>query len=269
MPFNGKRSNYRRGKKSSTKKRTTRRVSPTIKSYVNKAINRNVENKIEETLSANNTIASYSVNPSLFCISCIPYAGINQGLGQGDRIGNTIRTKYCRFSYVLRPSVYDAVVNPTVKPLEVLVFFGVVKNSKPLQPVSSDFAKLFQAGDSTHAPYSNLLDTIAEINKDWFQVYKSFRHKIGYSGAYSPSAQAVNASTQQYYLNNDFKYNIIKKVNLTKHCPKTLKFNDATQQPTNGGLWMWAMCVNADGTTSTSTTPCFMDYKVTYHYEDA
>lgn len=266
MPFfPRKRRNYRK-RSTVPKKRTYKKrsiVSNTIKRYVKRTIHSNIENKTEQTLSSSNVVTSYAVNSSLFVVSCIPYSGISQGLGAGDRIGNVIRTRKTMFNYCLRPNAYSASLNPNPTPQEVIIMFGKVKNSRAQQPISTDFSKLFQAGDSYHAPYSNLLDLLQDVNKDWFTVYKVVKHKIG-NATYSTGATA-----SQLFSNNDFKLNVVRRLNITKFMPKIVKFNDTTAQPTNDGLWMWAMCVNADGTASATQYPCYMDYTLNYEYEDA
>lgn len=251
-------------KKSSKKAGSTKRVPVSVKKYVNKAINKNVENKLEQFTSQNNIISSYAYNTSLFVQSCIPYNQILQGVGQGDRIGNTIRPRSVYFNYVLHPIPYAAVGNPLPIPQDVMIFFGKVKNSRALQPNSADFAKLWQVGDSSRAPFSTTLDMIQDINKDWFTVYKIMRHKVG-TALYTGTG---NQAGQQYYSNNDYKYNVIRRVNITKYIPKVIKFNDSTAQNTNDGLWMWAMCVNADGSINSTYTPLYMDVTLNFTYED-
>jgi len=159
----------------------------------------------------------------------------------------------------------DSIFNPTPRPLVVLVVFGKLLGNKPLQPGATDWTKLYQNGDTSIGPLSTPLDALKAFNKDWFKIYKVFQHKIGYSAAGQTGANAAN----QHFANNDFKLNIVNKVNLTKMCPKTLKFNDTTNQPTNDGLYMWAYTFNADGTFTSNSRPCQMFISNTYVYEDA
>lgn len=253
--------------KSGKKKYPTKPVvSKDIKSYVKKKIHANIENKINNTTSVANAITSYYINNNLFTLSCIPYAAITQGVGQGQRIGNLIRTRSCYFNFVIRPAPYSASTNPYPIPQVVMIFFGKVKNSRAQQPISSDYAKIWQTGSTTNAPYSNTLDLIATLNTDWFTVYKTLMFKIGFAQA---DAASGSNPAQEYYQNNDYKLNVIKKVNITQYMPKNVKFNDTTTQPTNDGLWMWAMCVPADGSQGTASVPTYMDYNMTYTYEDA
>jgi hypothetical protein len=67
---------------------------------------------------------------------------------------------------------------------------------------------------------NNLNDILSPINLDMFTVYYDRTCKLGYSGSYSPSIQANNSSNYQYYLNNDYKLNEMKKINITKYLPK-------------------------------------------------
>lgn len=253
-------------KRTAAKKPAARktRMAP-IKRMVNRMIHKNIENKIEQFSSQNNIISSYAYNTSLFVLSCIPYNQILQGLGQGDRIGNTIRPRSVYFNYVLHPIPYAAVGNPSPVPQDVMIFFGKVKNSRAQQPISTDFAKLWQAGDSSRGPFSTTLDMIQDVNKDWFTVYKIMRHKVGTANTQGTGGSA----TAQYYANNDYKFNVVRRLNITKYVPKVIKFNDTTAQNTNDGLWMWAMCVNADGTTNSTYTPLYMDVTLNFSYEDA
>lgn len=259
MPFYGKRRAYPKKRGNLRKKRQTKRrgVSAPVKSYIKRTLHANIENKTHCKYSFGNPITSYSQNPSLLVNSIIPYATMTQGSHQGQRLGNEIRTRKAMFNYTIYANKYVAGTNPVPTPVEVLIFIGKVKNSKPLVPINTDFQKLFQEGSGSSAPQSNLTDCLMAVNKDWFQCYKIIRHKIGWS------------FTNQYgYWNNDYKINVIRKVDCTKFCPKILKFNDASSQPTNDGLYFWAMCVNADGTLA-SQQPAFMDYVMDYTYEDA
>lgn len=253
-------------RKTSSKRKYIRKpkVSTTIKRYVKKVIHSNIENKTEQTLSANNVISSYANNNNLFVVSMIPYGNIAQGVGQGDRIGNLITTVSCYLNFTIRTANYSATYNPVPVPQTVYVFLGKVKNSPPFTPTNTDFAKLWQAGDSFHAPYGNNLDNLQNVNKDWFTVYKFMKFKIGYAAV---TAAGFN-SAYEYYSNNDFKFSVTKRMNITRFMPKKVKFNDSTTQPTNDNLWMWAFCNPIDGSAAT-TIPCYMDYTVNYVYEDA
>lgn len=245
-------------------------ITPLAEKQITKIAKRQVhlavQNKSELTLSNQNTITSYAQNNYLFTVSCLPYGNINQGVGAGDRIGNAIKTISCHFNFVLRPAPYNSpTLNPIPIPQDVIIMFGKVKNSAPQTPSNTDFAKLWQSGDTFHAPYGNLLDNLQDVNRDWFTVYKILRLKVGSSinTAFGANNSAMN------YSNNDYKLNVIRRINITKYMPKRFMFNDVNSlQPTNDNLWMWAFCNPADGSAA-SPVPVYMDYTVSYVYENA
>ena len=53
------------------------------------------------------------------------YMPITQSTGQDGRIGNQIKVKKATMRYVLLPSAYNAVSNPTPTPLEVIIWIDV------------------------------------------------------------------------------------------------------------------------------------------------
>lgn len=239
--------------------------APTVNRPVQRVVSRNVENKIQYKQETSKSITTGAVAPGLLTLPMIPYAQISQGTGQGDRIGNTIRTKKVMFNFALHPAPYNASTNTQPVPQDVIMMFGKVKNSRAQQPIASDFAKLWQIGNSSTGPYSTSLDLLATVNKDWFTVYKQLHFKLGYADALSSG----NSTANQFFSNNDFQYSIVRRLDITNIVPKIVKFNDTTSQNTNDGLWMWCWCVNADGTFTAQAIPALMDYYLTYEYEDA
>lgn len=254
-----------KNKKKKTQKKSGMNVTSSVKKYVQGQLHKNIENKTEQTLSTGNMVSAYNQNNSLVVISMIPYGNLSQGLGQGDRIGNEIRSRSTYFNFVLRPAPYSLSYNSIPTPQIVIIMFGKLKSARNYPPGASDFAKLWQAGDSSHAPYSNTLDVLQNVNKDWFTVYKTLTYKLGYAQS---NVQGGN-SAYQFFQNNDYKFNIIGKINLTKYMPKIVKFNDSSLNPTNDGLFMWVQCVPADGSTAANPIPAYMDYTLNYTYEDA
>jgi len=270
MPFYGKRRAPYKKRPKSTKKRATKRrsVSAPIKRYVNSVVHKNIENKVLIDKQFSQTICSYFNNTSLLTLNMLPYGNFT-GTGQSSRIGNVITTRKVMFSFVLRPAPYDSVFNQTVVPQHVYLMFGKVKNSAPIQPLPGDYLKLFQTGNASTAPTGYLLDDVLPINNDYFTVYKRLTLKVGWQFNSSGSAGPSNANAQ-YYTNNDFKMNIIRKIDITKYMPKTVKFNDSTSQPTNAGLYMWAFCNPCDNSsTLNNSRPVLIDYVIHYEYEDA
>lgn len=242
------------------------KVSAPIRQYVKRAIHTQLENKHALIVQNVITPTAYVFNTTMNCVSCIPSVNILQtSLGQSGRIGNQISTRSLFFNFVLYPRPYDVISNNLPTPQEVLIFIGKVKGTKINTPAIGDFNRLWQNGNTAVGPYSDLRDLTQTYNKDVFQIYKIMRFKL----AFSNHEGTGNLPGQQFYANNDFKLNVVRKMNLTKHCPKILKFNDASTIPVNDNLYMWITTVNADGTTASNTQPIQMSYSFHYSYEDA
>jgi hypothetical protein len=250
-----------------TKKRIYKKKSTSgIRKIVRSELHRQAENKVS---FYNNSVPLCGQNMagSMNVFSIIPYINIAQGTGQQNRVGNQIRTMKCMFNFVIRPNSYDAIrTGGNPRPQEVIMMFGVVKNSKAITPTSIDFQKLWQEGSSSRGPFNSLLDLCSVVNNDLFTVKKTLRFKVG-TASYT-GIGSLDGGNGQFYTSNDFKYNVVRRLNLTKICPKVVKFNDITSQPTNDGLYCWAWCVPADGTLPVGTGPLQWDWNITYEFED-
>lgn len=242
-----------------------RSVTLAVKQYVKKQIHTNVENKLIQTYVPNQTIASCLVTPGLMTFSLIPYTSMTQNVGQAGRIGNKIKTMKCLLKYVITPYPYSVTLNPNPRPHNVVIMIGKVKNAKALTPTAADFQSLFQFGAASAPPQGTLGDLVLPVNKDYFQVYKTIIHKVGFE-SFNNAGVAPNF---QHYANNDYKLNIIGTVDCTKYCPSNVLFNDITANPTNDGLFCWVWSTPADGSAYAALTPNIMTYNVMYSYEDA
>lgn len=172
----------------------------------------------------------------------VPGIQILPGTGQGDRIGNKIRTVSHTINGVIVPNGYDAVLNPTPSPQEVRVWFFSLRNSNTLPATLPGF---FQAGSSSQTPTGNLLDLTRKINTDVY-IYRGHRtYKLGNS---INAASAGSLVARDHYANNDFKYNIKFNWNLTSMVPKNVTFNDSNNTATSKAVFWFIETVNADGT---------------------
>jgi len=249
-------------KKTMTKKP---KVTKGIKQYVNRAIHRQIEDKRSLLVQNVNNIRSYVYDTTMGVTTCLPTINIIQGVGQSGRIGNTVHIRSLYFNFCLYPLAYDPVSNPQPKPQEVLIFLGKIKGQRDRTPATSDFQKIWQNGNSSAQPYSDLRDLTQSVNKDYWTIYKMMRFKIGNAVIDASGNNAV----AQYYSNNDFNLNVVRRMNITKFVPKILKFNDTTASPTNDNLYMWHTCVNADGSVANNTIPIAISYSFQCAYEDA
>jgi len=258
-------SSYGRKKPISAGKALATAKRHNFKVNVERVMQRRVEVKKAQITANPINITSYFVSNSMNVASMIPYNNITQGTGQSNRIGNRIRTRKCMFSFVISPNSYHVTNNNPMLPQEVIIYFGVVKNSKAIEPTSTDFSRLFQSNGTQVAPAGQLIDLTQEFNTDYWTIRKVCRYKVG-TANYAGTAPSPNDQT---FANNDFKLNVVKTLDLTSICPKLLIFNDTVSQPTNDGLFMWVQCVPANASQGSSLRPLRMEYCIRYSYEDA
>jgi len=261
-------------KRAMTKKRSVRggkrssAVSSSVKTYVKKAIAMNIENKCVQ-INAGNSFGNIRESPDFNAYPMCPLSGywtVGQGVGQGSRIGNIIKTKKVYLNYVLRPTPYDAVSNPSCRPMEVQMMLGYVKNTPCFAPIAGDLDVLFNAGSTTTAPSGTLRDIIAVVNTDYWTIKKRWTHKVGNSSAEGTGGNVAN----QFFANNDFKYNVVKRLDITKLCPVTHSFNDGSQTTNTRGLFLMYYAVAADNFNFAATQlPANIEFWVDFHYEDA
>lgn len=243
-------------------------VSESVKSYVNKVVHSNIEDKcvqINGGYSFGNVLESTDMNAYPMC-PLSAYWSITQGVGQGGRIGNVIKTRKVYLNYVLRPLIYDATTNPFPQPQEVQLMLGYVRNTPSFAPVAGDIQQLFQAGSSVTAPVGSLRDLISVINTDYWVIKKKWTHKIGYASSTGTGSNANN----QYFANNDFRLNVVKRLDITKFIPATHMFNDGGVTTNAKNLFFMQQAVTSDGGINNSTRlTANIEFWIDFHYEDA
>ena len=258
-----KRKSVRGGRKSSA-------VSSAVKTYVNRTIHRNIENKqVQAQIGLTFGNIANSATLSVYPLTPFPsILEISQGVGQAQRTGNEVRVRKATLKYVIYPTKYNAESNNGLIPLEIQLFLGYVKNSSGLVPNSSDFDQLYQYNNTVNPILGNLFDLNQKINDDYWTVKKYWRHKLGYSTIIDSDANPATAYAN--YANNDFKLNIVKTMDITKHYPKVLKFNDVSNTLQGPGLFFFFQAVAADGTTiAGSQNPATILWQLDVSYEDA
>lgn len=264
---------YRKRTRRPRKSSRRPRVSRAVKSYVARQIHTAAENKVVNwTYSGNlypyNASTSQWIAYNLFGL--YPNASnltCSQGVGEGGRVGNKINVRKGMLKFVITQNPYNATTNPNPMPYDIRVMIGYLKNSPVTGPGFTDFGELFQNGNSSQAPYSNIYDMIQQPNSDsWGIVYD----KIVKCGP----AQGYNSTFNQGYQlmpNNDYKYNVIRKINITKHLSKTYGFNDTNNNPKKGrALFVWFLYAPAIGATCSPTElPLKIFADVDLQYEDS
>ena len=124
---------------------------------------------------------------------------IPQGTGQGQRVGNQIRTQKCVVRGIIHPNAYDAVTNPQPIPIEIRMILFKDKFFRSGQP-SAVALDLFQNGSTVLPPQNDLADMILDLNRDRYQIYHDQILKVG-NADYSGSGTLL---IFQSFTNNDF-----------------------------------------------------------------
>lgn len=270
-----------RSRKTRGRTRNSRRgvSAGTVKKIVKRAIAVNIENKTNQfndslnvSQSSSSSTGSSFIDDSIFCLSPGNSGNgvfIQQGTGQGERIGNRIKIKRAMLNINFTPTPYNADVNPLPSPQFVRMVFFYDRIAPIAVPTPGANGNFFQNGD-TYSPFQgNLLDITRPYNLDRFRVLFQKTFKIGYQ-AYAGTGVNV---TSQSFTNNDFKLNIFRKFNITKYLVKNVRWQDnLTTNPTTRALWCALYAVNANNIVVTATvpyTPVGCWYTVSIDYEDA
>jgi len=258
-------------KKTPMKKRVNKRKSApkaTFAKRVKTVISRMTENK---TQNFRGTLTCFPYTNVNWVTSVIPmtpdnlFLNITQGVGQGQRVGNSISVKSLKLSGVLRPLPYSATTNPTPCPLYVKFFF-LTKKELPTD-INVSLSDLFQYGNSSEGPgdSSEIRNMNRMINTDSWTVHTTRTYKLGY-GNYGGTGSDIAAQTNT---NNDFKMNHFVNVDLTKYCVKNIKFNDNNADPTTRNIIMYPIVYTANGSVmSNAAFPAQFSYALDIVYED-
>jgi len=230
-----KRSYRKRAKKSTRKSSRRPRVSKSIKRYVKRTIHSLAENKCVSTalnLNSNffNAASNGWVTNNVFPLTPDDTVlTISQNNTQSGRVGNRIRVMKSTTKFCLTQNAYNATTNLFPQPCDVRVFVFSLKQEPiiGLNGSVSQFSSLFQNGNSSYGPSTYITDQIADFNKDNFTIHYDKMVKIGHSQATGTGGVAGS----QYFANNDYKMNVMRKINTTKMISKTYGWNDSNANP--------------------------------------
>lgn len=235
------------------------RVSRTLDKAIKKVINRQAETKstavdeIEYPFIANNNFLQNSQNLS-------DAFNMNQGTGDGERIGNSINcTKAVLNLQIRRNNQLTAAANN--RPCVVSVFVGYLKNNRGESP-NSYFGSIFQDGNSVLPWNGTMLRTLRVVNRQMFSVCHRYDFKIGLSTA-----------TGGAYNNNDFPALIRKKIPLKEMLGKVTFTDDGTAATHNKDLWIFCSYCNIDDSidaisTDVNNRQVDIQYFVDVQYKD-
>lgn len=207
-------------------------------------------NEVEYAFPNNNNLLQPSVNLSNTFT-------IDQGTGDGQRIGNKIKITKATLNYIVRRN------NTTSSqyPCELHIWIGYMKQSRNENP-DPYHPYIYQDGPSVLPWNGSQLRTLRQTNKDIFVIFKKLVIKCG--GAKSTSPQ---------YDNNDYK--VLTKGRLSlKPMLGTLTYgDDGGASNFDKDLWMWASyCYIDDTIDSLSSNPALKPvdflYWVDTEYKD-
>lgn len=257
------------------KKRTYKRKSyapkrKALKRVIRKEITRAAEKKTIQAFNYGRTIyVSGSANFPQNVIDLGPSSSmvINQGTGQGSRIGNKIQTQSLKMRGTITPLCWNTTTNPNPRPLQVkMVFFYDKSDPNALPAVGTNF---FQDGNSFKGFQDDLVDMWAPFNTDRYRICATRTFKLGYAAYGGTASSAANQTAHQVFANNDFKYNCNFNIDLTKMYPKKVIYNDTGGSPTSRGLFVLFYFAAADGSFLTNTWEmCSAQWMQTYTYTD-
>lgn len=256
------------------------KVSKTIKRYVSSVIHRNLENKRMTTEFTKNLygiaggVAGFQTN-NIIPLSPNSLTGgiytITQGVGQQQRVSNSISVRKAYLRGVLIPQPYNAVSNPTPTPLNVKIWiFSLRRNvlqasaADVYQTMSNTF---FSNGNTSIGLLGTIYDIITPHNKDVVNVHYTRTIKLGYE---SYSGVTGGASVTDSKANNDYNLNYKMTLDITRWLPKKMQFNDTDSGTTSKQLYCVFEPVYYNGSTMTAaTSPCGFIGGIDLHYEDA
>lgn len=256
------------------------KVSKTIKRYVSSVIHRNLENKRMTTEFTKNLygiaggVAGFQTN-NIIPLSPNSLTGgiytITQGVGQQQRVSNSISVRKAYLRGVLIPQPYNAVSNPTPTPLNVKIWiFSLRRNvlqasaADVYQTMSNTF---FSNGNTSIGLLGTIYDIITPHNKDVVNVHYTRTIKLGYE---SYSGVTGGATATDSKANNDYNLNYKMTLDITRWLPKKMLFNDTDSGTTSKQLYCVFEPVYYNGSTMTAaTSPCGFIGGIDLHYEDA
>lgn len=194
---------------------------------------------------------------------------ITQGTGEGNRQGNTIRTVSARIRFTAVPSDYNATTNPTPKPFYLCWMVISAKRGAPfnqqtdVQAISAD---LYDNGSSAVAASRNTFDFMRPINNDKYTVHKAGRRKIFWDNYNGTGNETLNGGLGA---NNDFSAAAMVKLDLTKYCPKRIRYVDNATNPTSKPVWICFYTVWADGSAmDVAHEPCTLNILQDFRFKD-
>jgi len=196
------------------------------------------------------------------------------GPSSSQRIGNKITISKVTLRGMITPRTYqttgteESPVNNAPEPFLFKMWIGYQKATAYNEP-DSGFPGFFQEGGTSGNPTGTLMDTFRKINTDKYTIVATRTFKVGPQSITLSQNTPVVANNQNY-ANNDFKFCQRFSFDVTKHCVKTVRYNDTNNQPNTRGLFWWVEAINTTGVNFVAGRfPAEMSYEVDIQYKDA
>lgn len=262
-------SNWNKTKNKNAKNRG-KATKSSVKAIVKREIAKNVENK---TFQLQATRDIWNCTSSAFSSQVFPIAPqsnanngmeITQGVGQGQRVGNTLNIKKLMFRYYIAPNGYNASSNPQPRPMYIILWVYYDKASPTvIQPLIG--SSILQQGNTTVGLTNTPQDFLNPVNSDRWRVLMRKVHKIGYA----QSSGTGDLPQYQSFTNNDFKMAYRGTINMTKWVNKKIKYSDTNNIPNNRTLLYCFQAVSAISPFNSTELPAFAFVNLDMEYEDA
>jgi len=274
-------------KYSTPRKNYSKKPKVTFTAKVQKIIASNVENKYTNTLTYNDGVARTDAASAYSFFTWSPgqdatgsrLFNLENGLGEGNRIGNDIKLKRWIIKGIIQPvrTATDVLVNSNVGYVDV--YFG--KLMKNTTQVANTLSRLYQNGNTATTPACKSTDMLNPLNKDTYKVYYHRRFKMG--AASDPDTYSGTAATAaEHPASNDFKLSQTFGFDVCKYILKNkqLKYDDGLTTaspfipPNNAdivNLTLWATYTPQTGqATGVSSRSLYSIDALSYaEYEDA
>lgn len=195
---------------------------------------------------------------------------ILEGTGQDERIGTEINVKAMYLDYSFTPMPYNAVTNPTPKPMIVTVYIIKPKIGQTQGP---DLG-LYLSGNANSNWFENqfnidsgftgnLSDLTRKIDRENYEIIAVRQHKLGYS---TTSGQTGSISQNYGFASNDFKFMCKGRIKVTS--PKRVSY-DRQGYPKIQPVYALVQCVSADNLINTfPTTAVQWQWNTSIYYTD-
>jgi len=182
---------------------------------------------------------------------------IAQGTGQGQRVGNQVRTHKMTLKLAMfaNPEYADP-QNYNACPLYVTMW--IVKLMPHLDDTISQLqtvvqTNFFQNSGAAAAFEGNMSDLIKTPNKDQVVVLKRKTYKIGMGQYLSAFGSGSGNNASQQYINNDSVMSVTDTLDITKYVPLIQTFNDGDNLTTKRRSYLFFTSARCDGKLSQSS----------------